>query len=972
MKGRFLHLIVLDILLISRFSTCLAAKDSDPNESSKYLNAVREFADNVLKYGRDTYGPKHTPLFVDGLMVRDPNNPDYGKDGVFKPVEWIAPNGERWILSNLASQQNLFRTLDGLTAITGDPKYKKSAMDAIKYAFENLRSPNGLLYWGGYAAYDALGDEPCGGDLHVFKAFLPHYELMWQIDSEVTRQIIESLWASHIFNWSNLDMNRMGPLDRVSVSKGWEHEYKGGPVFFKSWNRSLATTGSDLCYATAILFKLSGQKEPLTWGKRLAHRYVETRDPKTGISAYVYTLNWNDSKHPLADDFKEHVVYEWTIFPPSIEQTLDPIVRQCKLGYYIISPSIPYSYASNPWICYLLIGELLGDEGREFTQWALEELTARGKVAYRKIDNVYIPILQDGTSLEGYAYKKDVIYGPKGTTFKPISALPMDFWGYTLAYRVTRDEFMWEMARNIARGNGLGDIGAVAEGSPKLQIPKDNFDPYTLLALLELYRKTEKTEFLQAAQKVGDNILFLRYHDGFFAPSSKHIYAKFDAIEALALLHLESALRGKGLSVPQVWPGRPLFTYPFRDKELVADNALIYTLTESPEPPRSLQEAAACGDIDELKGLITQGVDINGRESLRIHTALYRAVINGHKESVGLLLSKGAQVDAGDDGPTTTLCYATEKGYRGIAELLIAHGADVNVKRGGWPAGDTPLHSAVRGGYKDIIELLIANGADVNIKNNQGQTPLEIALINNRSDIVELLVAKGADVSLHTAVLIGDLAKVKSLIEEAADVNTKDASDNTPLHYAVQGRNRDLVEFLIASGADVNAKNNQGQTPLDIASTRRREDIVDLLIAKGATIQSIHVAVRVGDVEIVKAFLEQGIDVNAKDSYGITPLHHASAGDNRDIIELLLENGVDVNAKSKNGRTALHLAVGFGRKDIVGLLVEKGADVNTKDSQGQTPLQLAEKRKHTEIAELLRKHGAKEDKASEKIPSEKN
>ena len=120
-------------------------------QEGRYLAAVREFADNVLKYGRDTYGPKQTPLFVDGLNVN-----------THEPVKWIAPNGDRWILSNLASQQNLFRTLDGLTRITGDPKYKQAAMDAIKYAFDNLRSPNGLLYWGGHSAYDAGADKPCG------------------------------------------------------------------------------------------------------------------------------------------------------------------------------------------------------------------------------------------------------------------------------------------------------------------------------------------------------------------------------------------------------------------------------------------------------------------------------------------------------------------------------------------------------------------------------------------------------------------------------------------------------------------------------------------------------------------------------------------------------------------------------------------------------------------------------------------
>jgi len=50
------------------------------DESSKYLDAVRQFADNVLKYGRDTYGPKHTPLFVDGLNIH-----------THEPVKWITP-----------------------------------------------------------------------------------------------------------------------------------------------------------------------------------------------------------------------------------------------------------------------------------------------------------------------------------------------------------------------------------------------------------------------------------------------------------------------------------------------------------------------------------------------------------------------------------------------------------------------------------------------------------------------------------------------------------------------------------------------------------------------------------------------------------------------------------------------------------------------------------------------------------------
>ena len=212
---------IVEVVLLLICLACIPAGNLWADEDSRYLNAVREFADNVLKYGRDTYGPKHTPLFVDGLNIH-----------THEPVKWIAPNGEKWILSNLASQQNLFRTLDGLTKITGNPKYRQAAMEAIEYAFENLRSPNGLFYWGLGYAYDVDGDrERSDSDTrnHSIRWHYPYYELMWEVTQDGLRDYVESFWAAHILNWSNLDMLRYAFLDAHKVTKGWNHEYRGGP-----------------------------------------------------------------------------------------------------------------------------------------------------------------------------------------------------------------------------------------------------------------------------------------------------------------------------------------------------------------------------------------------------------------------------------------------------------------------------------------------------------------------------------------------------------------------------------------------------------------------------------------------------------------------------------------------------------------------------------------------------------------------
>jgi pectate lyase len=1024
MQAKSVNLTVLVVLLICQSSICLAKESSDPNDTSKYLNAVRTFADNVLKYGRDTYGPKHTPLFVDGLNIHN-----------HEPVKWISPEGERWILSNLASQQNLFRTLDGLTKITGDPKYRQAAVEAIEYAFENLQVRNGLLSWGVGCVYNLQTDRKYVRS-HVLNCEYPYYELMWDVDSNATKQFIEAFWSAHILDWSNLEMNRADVMSE-RFENPWQHEYKGGPVFFRSKRRNATpfmSAGSDLYYAAALLSKLSGDKEPLVWSKRLAHRYVETRNANTGIGGCIYSLREIDrATAQFGDDFRGHVVNSGTIFP--IYPQLDDYVHPAR-GLTVPQPNRTRFrgfamqggayHGIRPWICQFLLGEILGDDGKEFTRWALEELTAIGRVAYRKKDNSFIPMLTDGTSLEGYVYTKDGYYGPKGTTLKAHWAGSIPFWAYAVGYRLTADEFMWEMARSIAEGNGFGDVGTLAGDGPKLEMEINCSDAYALLGFLELYSKTQNVAFLKMASRIGDNIVAEKFHRGFFVPTKKHLYARFDYPEPLVLLKLEAAARTAPTLTPQVWPSASYFMYNYRGAIQALDVDFIYTLTKSPEPPLTLPAAAGSGDINEVKSLIARGVDVNAWDFGSSYRPLHSAVINGHKQVVELLIAKGADVNAGDGGNIKPLHHAVENGHKEIAELLIAHGADVNATRG-YPAGDTPLHSAVKTRHRDIVELLIANGADINAKNNDGQAPVDVALSRNLTEVVELLITKGADVSLDVAARVGVLAKVKGLIEKGTDINEKDVSGKTALHYAVEYGHKDVVEWLIDNGANVNAKDKDGNTPAHIALGKYNRPILELLIAKDANIASIHLSAYQGDLDKVRSFIEKGADINTTDSHGSALLHYAARRGHKALVEFLIARGADVNAKGNRSFTPLHSAAAGGHKDVVALLLDnaaninakgqwdytpiyyaawseitevvellvekgadvnardewdwtplhymaqhdyyrdmaeflmtKGADVNAKDNEGITPLQVAKKKGHSEIVELLKKHGAKE------------
>lgn len=978
MRSTLTIYVLLGIVMIIIVSPCLSAETKTPGEeSSKYLDAVREFANNVLKYGRDTYGPKHTPLFVDGLNIH-----------THEPVKWISPKGDlsettetkEWVLSNFASQQTLLRTLYGLTAITGDRQYRDAAIQATKYALENLMGPKGLLYWGEGTAYDALGDTVCGGEMiESIKLHYPYYELMWKVDPEVTEKLIGTIWSAHVVDWSNLEIDRIGSR-REDFEKPWDHEYKRGPTIFeskRSWGISNVVTASSLIQAGATLNRLSGDQQPLIWSKRLAKRFVDTRYPNTGISSLTYGgKRWQDrfvediqgnSRDPNA------AVFPWDLFqaPP-------------RSHYY------PENAQAQPWIALFLVGELLGENGKELTQWAIEELNAWGKASYRKQNNCFVPMLTDGTSLEGYVWKN----GPgQSTGYNKVRPYPADmsfFWAYSIAYGRTGDEFMWEMVRSIALGNELGDIGQTPMSDAARQISTNCSHRYGIFGFLELYRKTNQRVYLEVARRIADNIVEDRFYKGFFVPSKKHFYMRVGCFEPLALLRLEAVMGSKSDAVPQPWPCLPLFVYGYRHKIQGVDRHVIYGLTESSESPISIEEAAAIGDIDRIKELIGSGVRVGAFDSLSYMTPLHRAAMEGQKSAVELLLAEDAPINERDIPLNTPLTYAVINNHKDIAELLIDNGANVNAKNND---GQTPLEIAQRRNLREIVELLakvpdipsihvaaqlgdmdkvkalLEEGADVNAKDENGMTPLLLAISNKQVDLAKFLIEKGADINLadrqgvvplFRALWNKDLDMLELLLKKGADVNTKHAKSGfTALHWAAMMDSKDSVELILDAGADVNAKSNTGETSLDVAAIWGVSPaMAELLVTKGAEVLSLHAAAHLGDLPKVRAFISEGVEVNRKS--GLiegTALHSAAAAGHKEMVKFLINKGSDVNAQNGPGRTPLHMAAQKGHWDVVQLLLKNGADVNVKDrrERGRTPLELARENGHTQIVEILTK-----------------
>jgi len=408
----------------SRIPVCLvvclcllhaAGREARANDEKMYLDAVRKFADTVLEHGRDTYGEKPSPLFADGLHVR-----------TLRPAVWKGPDQE-WILSNLASQQPLLRTLDGLTALTGQEKYRRAAEDAVGYALEHITTPNGLLYWGGHFAWDLQGDRPVGqySDVHELKNHQPYFRLMWRVNPAATSRLMEAIWAAHILDWSRLDYNRHASVKKP-VRPQWDHAFEENldvPFPAQGGNLSFVNVTPPLLHSGVMLAVLDENEAALKWTRRLLYRWQQAEHPRTGLSGGQLSYRAHDRAqdalghvHPKINEAKIVASYHQTnrYHDLPLAQMQAALALRDKGGHY-------------------------AQAGREFLQWACDDLKAYAQHSFDPNAGVFVAVTIDGTPLR-WKESRSGYYVPQ--SFAPRRPDGFLFWGYALAYRLTEDELV--------------------------------------------------------------------------------------------------------------------------------------------------------------------------------------------------------------------------------------------------------------------------------------------------------------------------------------------------------------------------------------------------------------------------------------------------------------------------------------------------------------------------------------------------
>ncbi len=243
---------------------------------------------------------------------------------------------------------------------------------------------------------------------------------------------------------------------------------------------------------------------------------------------------------------------------------------------------------------------------------------------------------------------------------------------------------------------------------------------------------------------------------------------------------------------------------------------------------REIGLAAAGGNTDMMNFLFARGYQLNESS---LNNALRLACESGNTEAVDLLVEEaerqGLKADFYDGGKLNSA--AGRHDLEMVEHLLENYHLDI---------GYLGMRWAVERNDVEMVELLLSYGAELNpdaaqLGDNMGY--LGCAASSAGLEMVQLLVEAGAEVDgtyWNGVTPAMDAAYVsvrilKYLTEKGADINARSGYNDTPLMYAVWGKNRECVEFLLSEGADDSVV-SEGQTAYEMAIERDDQESIKI------------------------------------------------------------------------------------------------------------------------------------------------
>jgi ankyrin repeat protein len=229
------------------------------------------------------------------------------------------------------------------------------------------------------------------------------------------------------------------------------------------------------------------------------------------------------------------------------------------------------------------------------------------------------------------------------------------------------------------------------------------------------------------------------------------------------------------------------------------------------------------------------------------------------------------------------------------------------------------------------------------------------------------------DERLRDAAWSNDVPLARRLVARGADVNAKDATQQSAYLVATSEGHLELLHLALASGAKVDDKDSWNGTGLIRAAERGHALVVGELLRAGVDrdhvnrigYQAIHEAVWLGDdtptyATTVRALAAGGVQLErTSSSAGLTPLEMAVSRGHRGLERVL--RAITTAERPSDPGAALLQAAEAGNPDAVAVALRAGADIEVRDEHDRTALLLASTYDHVDVAALLVAMGADPD-----------
>jgi len=472
--------------------------------------------------------------------------------------------------------------------------------------------------------------------------------------------------------------------------------------------------------------------------------------------------------------------------------------------------------------------------------------------------------------------------------------------------------------------------------------------------------------------------------------------------------------------------------------------------------------ASITGDLDAVKELVAADPNLVDCEYEYLKPIRF-AVRENRRDVVDFLFEKGADpaYEAGD----SLVTIALDRGHAelaGLIETMLKDRFNVApeaaalveaIKAREMPRvrallekqprllnaadarGSQPIHWAVMTRQMELIDLLLERGADINAKRPDGTRPIHLTngdyhyrgwrdvpatTLQRHEVLIGYLLARGAYYDISVATKIGDLDRVRQLLDEdpmlhnnvpiysyysgtplrnaagaghlelvrfllerGADPNQPEpgiAPHGGALHAAIGGRHYEVVKLLLKHGANPNAEVESSGNCLSMAKwSGAPKEIVGLIVSCGGT-RSIDLVCHDRDLETLGQMLQANPQLKVGENWDNQPMMEMILRYQPDILKRspdptpswslatpktpelarwLMERGMDPNRRTWLGVTMLHRCAAKGDIPVAQVCLDFGADINAIETDSSsTPLGVAARLGKKEMVEWLLSKGA--------------